>query len=185
MSGLDLKVDVTAFKRLNRALRIASRDLQDLRVPLEEIHDRFMQSRRFIFKLKSPGLYEDLSPAYKKRKAKFGPVYPILRDTGRLERSVTTNNGDHIKIIRPKHLTIGSSVPYADFHQEGTRKMPKRPFLFWGPESKQFARHSAVTRQNFHMAFTLFNFIERRLGAIPGVARDRAMKRARRIIETT
>jgi phage gpG-like protein len=71
--------------------------------------------------------FAPLSPRYARYKAKRYPGAPILVRTGRLFRSLTTNTDDTIADIQPDHLTFGTRVPYALYHQLGTRKMPARP----------------------------------------------------------
>ena len=71
--------------------------------------------------------FAPLSPRYARYKAKHYPGAPILVRTGRLFRSLTTNTDDTIADIQPDHFTFGTRVPYALYHQLGTRKMPARP----------------------------------------------------------
>jgi len=58
-----------------------------------------------------------------KQKQRKGKVpYKILRDTGQLLNSLNfTTSGNKI--------SIGYSVPYAKFHQNGTKYMPQRKIL--------------------------------------------------------
>lgn len=46
----------------------------------------------------------------------------VLTDTGRLRRSIRA-------VAYANRVEIGTRVRYALYHQEGTRKMPARPFL--------------------------------------------------------
>lgn len=41
-------------------------------------------------------------------------------------------------------LQVFSTAPYARFHMTGTKKMPARPFLGWGPEELKIAEDAAV-----------------------------------------
>lgn len=123
---------------VNKALKALQRDLADLTIPLTLISRDFYQSEQAIFQNTGPGQYDDLSPSYKKEKEKaVGFVYPILRRTGRLMRSVTNpSDGEAInQIINKDTLVIGTRVPYGVLHQEGIG-VPQRPFLFIGPESR-------------------------------------------------
>lgn len=52
----------------------------------------------------------------------------LLYRTGRLLNSIRYR-------ISEKTLTIFSNLPYADFLQRGTSKMPARPFLGWTKDS--------------------------------------------------
>ena len=135
-----LTIEAKNLESLNKKLQDAQKKVSDLTIPLIQIAQDFVKSRRAIFKLKSKGQYVDLAPSTKKAKAPN--VYPILKRTGRLEKSITNidpkkgSAGESIGIISNKNtLTLGTRVPYGIFHNEGTRNMPRRPFLFIGAES--------------------------------------------------
>lgn len=104
----------------------------DLRVPWGLISIDFYKSERQIFSLKSPGGYPDLAASTKASKLRdIGRLYPILFRTGVLASSVLSPTAQgSIHIVRKKSLTIGTSVPYARFQQEGTNRIPARPFLY-------------------------------------------------------
>ena len=73
------------------------------------------------------GGWTALSPAYATWKARHYPGKGILVRTGALRSSLTTGGAGHIEKKSADRLEIGTSVPYAIYHQKGTRKMPKRP----------------------------------------------------------
>lgn len=52
----------------------------------------------------------------------------ILFETGALEASLTGGRG-RIRDIKRDELRFGTSVPYAGYHQSGTRHMPARPVI--------------------------------------------------------
>jgi phage gpG-like protein len=124
--------------KFKAALRKAGKEIQDLRVPLSSIRASWYRSNNAIFSLKGPGKYDDLTDLYKQQKQKNrGFVYPILRSSGRLEKSITDpSNGEAIGKIESDRqtLTLGTRVPYGAFHQYGTSKMAQREFLFAGAE---------------------------------------------------
>jgi phage gpG-like protein len=64
----------------------------------------------------------------RKRETRRSKNRPILFQTGRLKQSFL-EGPEHIEESDGTTLTIGSRVPYAIFHQLGTRKMPARPIL--------------------------------------------------------
>lgn len=70
-----------------------------------------------------------LSPEYARWKARVAPGAPILTLTGRLRRSLAGQTADSIVEIDDFRLVYGTAVPYAIYHQMGTRKMPARPML--------------------------------------------------------
>lgn len=72
---------------------------------------------------------------YKEKNYNLPRGYPLLKLTGKLEQASTTSNSAHsILVIKPKSLEIGTDLEYADFLQNGTRKMPTRKPFFIGPE---------------------------------------------------
>jgi len=115
------------------ALNEAASKVDDLRVPFRSMLAQFYKAEKVIFKLKTRGRYDDLSPKYKKRKKKLlgGTGYPILKRTGALEASVTKRNalGSYWR-LRKKYFEVGTTLPYAHFHQFGTKKMAMREFIF-------------------------------------------------------
>ena len=177
---LSVKFDRISYANFLRGIRGASRDVDDLSIPLNEIANRFQESRKFIFdkKRKGPGSYDDLSPRYKnvkRRKHRF--IYPILRATGRLGRSLTKKGGESIREVGPRSLTMGTTVPYAQPLQEGTSFMRARPFLFWGPESPEHATGELGDKLSRSIATTLFTYIEREMGQSLDAAVSRAERR--------
>lgn len=141
--------DVDPDKAFENALERAKKQVQDLRLPLTQISQDFYKSQKAIFQLKGPGQYPDLAPDgpgksnYKARKKKiWGFIYPILRASGKLEKSVTkpTDSEAINQIINKDTLIIGTKVDYGKFHQLGGPKIPQRKFLFIGPEAPSVAK---------------------------------------------
>lgn len=130
-------------KKFRNALERVSVDIKDLRIPFGLIAKDFYRSERAIWNLKSPGLYPDLAPSTKADRIRRGqPIYPILRRSGFLEASMTNpNDPDAICRITPDSLTIGTTVPWAIYHQSDKprTRLPQRKFLFIGPEAPRFA----------------------------------------------
>lgn len=156
MVGKDgISFEVDPKKSLRDTLRSAARKVGDLTIPLKQISQEWFSSNKFIFQLKGPGKYEDLSSkpyfawweqgdlrrlfsgGYKEHKAaKHGFTYPILRATGRLEQSITnpTHENAISNIINGKDLVLGTNVEYAHFLADGTKRMPSRPPVLFGNE---------------------------------------------------
>ncbi len=82
------------------------------------------------FILKGSGQYPPLSDRYKKAKSRLRPNAPILVFNGRLRDSIVGNTKDSILNITDDSLVVGTSLFYARFLDEGTRKMPVRKPLF-------------------------------------------------------
>lgn len=73
------------------------------------------------------GKWKSLTSPYKEIKAKKWGDQPILQASGRLYKSLTANGADSVYEESNLELTLGSSLPYAGYHQKGTRKMAARP----------------------------------------------------------
>lgn len=80
------------------------------------------------------GGWAPLDPEYFAWKTVRFPGAPTLVQTGRLFRSVGTDNA--VMSVRKNEAVIGTNLRYAKFHQYGTTKMPKREIIF---EPKGFA----------------------------------------------
>lgn len=152
-----VEVKVETVKVL-RSLQEAQKTVGDLRPAFISITKSWLQANKGTFRLKSagrfpdyvglkvkqtwknPGIPEartrdgDLTAYQNYKKKKVGFVYPMLKFSGRLEKSITdASSPDFINVITPKSLTLGSSVPYGAFAEYGTKKMPMRKFLFIDP----------------------------------------------------
>lgn len=142
-------------KKFFKALDETIAQVEDLRVPLKLITKDFYKSEKAIFKLKSSGEYPDFknggkdSPYAKWKQKKFGFTYPLLKRTGKLERSVTnpTDLNAINYLVGKQLLVIGSKVDYLVFHQSDAprSKIPLRKVLFVGPESIKWARDGEIT----------------------------------------
>ena len=72
------------------------------------------------------GRWQPLSPKYQEWKSRNYPGKTILRLTDRLYNE-TVNSP--VVIIGPNEMTYGTNVPYAQYLEEGTSKMPPRPLF--------------------------------------------------------
>jgi len=137
--SIEVKFELHNAAELNAAIARAKDVSKDLTIPLMGIARHWFKTNRAIFTLKGPGQYPDLSRKYKKAKASsVGFVYPILKRTGRLEESITNpSHSDAIaQVINRDTVILGTKVPYGIYHQLGGQKIPYRPFVFLGPDSK-------------------------------------------------
>jgi len=79
------------------------------------------------------GAWAALSPKYKVWKQQHFPGQPILVRTGALRQSLTWQGGQlgpgGVFTPMPGWVVLGTSVPWARFHQHGTKRMPARPFM--------------------------------------------------------
>lgn len=82
--------------------------------------------------------WKPLSAQYAAWKAKHFPGKPILQRTGALMASLTgPKAAGSVFAPMPKSLTIGSTVPYALYHQLGTGRMPQRKEIVLTEEAKR------------------------------------------------
>ncbi len=151
---VDFRVDPKgSFKR---ALREAGKKSSDLRVPFKLITMSFYRTNKVLFTLKSKGPFEDLNKDYKNEKtAKYGFIYPILKATGALERSITnpTDPNTVSSVLNKTTLILGTKLtseegaPYPAFLQFGTKFMPARPYLVVGTEKGKWAQSKTIRRR--------------------------------------
>lgn len=120
---------------------------QDLRPVFEVMHDAWVTEEVAQFATEG-GYFGDgwapLNPAYAERKRKKYGALPILIRTGRLLKSFIGEGGEHIKHIAATEAEFGSAVPYAQYHQTGTDRMPRRVEVKATDALKQVGFHSAV-----------------------------------------
>lgn len=125
-----LSMSVAGDEKLKLGLQSMIARIRDMR-PLARPFDwRFRMAMGQAFKREgSPkGAWAALSE-YTLRTRRY-PGMPILVQTGALKRSLTqANNSEHILDAHRDYVEIGSRVPYAVYHQTGTRKMPAREML--------------------------------------------------------
>lgn len=156
-------------KRLRSALARALEETEDLRVPLTLIAKDWFKTNRVIFQLKGPGRYVDLKPRTKAQKRrKFGFIYPILEASGKLSASITqpTNPNAVNEIINKRTLVMGTKVPYAGYLQYGTSNMPARPFVFFGPESREWGSESTFAVRQTQWLNMINSYILEKMGAV-------------------
>ncbi len=138
MANLVFEINILGELQVARMLEGVKYRTSDLRPVWAAIADDFLQieARQFATEGGLGRPWPPLSPAYAAWKAKHYPGAPILVRTGRLRASLTSRGGDHVEAIEPQMLKIGTAVPYARFHQTGTKRMPPRPPIVIPEEAK-------------------------------------------------
>jgi phage gpG-like protein len=125
--GLDFKFDLTwqhgekrgSLAVIHRPFEIAIRDWSRAFLEIAEAVLAPHVHRLFASEGAAEGEpWQELAPATVKRR---GSAHPILQVTGALLRSFQTGGERHHEEITPRKLTWGSDVPYALFHEFGTR----------------------------------------------------------------
>ena len=132
---MKVQVDMTGLQKL---MADAFARTGDLTVPLTIIKDEWLKGNMVIESMKSaPALWKDLSPKYKRRKESIlGSAYPMMVFSGRLIASIAKPGTSEsiAQIVGKQSLILGTKVPYAKYHQEGTATMPRRPIIVFGAE---------------------------------------------------
>lgn len=163
------KYIVDQNSKFQDAIEEALHSVDDLTEVFVQIASDFYRTQRPIFQRTGKGPYKDLSPIYKVRKKKaVGFVYPILKRNGFLAIAASIQGGKgNITRITPKTLEFGfdeSVVPYGTYHQLGTSRLPRRPFMFIGPEERKFAEPDQLSRPDRWIAM-INEFLVRKLKA--------------------
>jgi phage gpG-like protein len=124
VSGLQLDVDQKGAGEAARDLLEVGARAEDVRPLWPEMNTLFHEDERARFERQGPG-WTKLADATLEHKAAAGQPPEILIATGRLLRSLTELPHGASE-SRPDRLVFGTDVPYARFHQYGTRTMPRR-----------------------------------------------------------
>lgn len=78
--------------------------------------------------------WETLNPQYKKHRYAQGYTATMLQVSGNLISSLNVDYGDNFAVV-------GVSEHYGQYHQQGTSKMPARPFLGLGNDGIEEIQH--------------------------------------------
>lgn len=143
MSEISIRVDDFHTRRL---LRKAREQSADLRPVWGELNARVVQPamvRRFDLAgayLGEP--WRPLSPATRERRVRRGGnkggINRPLWDTNRLRRAWVKPSGESVISIERMRFERGVVVPYAQHHQRGTGRIPRRELV-----TEQLAEHVA------------------------------------------
>lgn len=150
-----------------KALEKLGEQVDDFRIPFQLIGNHWYKGNRKIFALKSAGLYPDLGglnpndkvklkgrEVTKRVAAKFmkqrevGFVYPLLKRSGKLEKSLVSKGGTGaVFFAGRKTMLMGTNVDYAKFHQsDGPRSvLPQRKVIFISGGPAEKAKDSVVS----------------------------------------
>ena len=139
-----LKVTIDGQETLLRALGVVEKSVHDWRPAWEECEKLFyeIEGNQFASQGSRGGNpWVKLSEGYGKWKALHHPGKPLLVVDGTLRDSLQGKGDGAIRDIQPDSLTLGSSIPYAAYHQRGTSRMPARPPMVITPSDLgQFTR---------------------------------------------
>lgn len=121
-----IEFEVSGDVQLSRDLDRWASAVEDPGPAFEAMADDFLEieARQFASEGGNSGGWAPLAPSTVRRR---GSAHPILFQTGRLQQSLTSAGArDSVRRVTADSLEVGTSVPYARFHQQGTARMPRR-----------------------------------------------------------
>lgn len=134
MGLVKVRFEVVNEVQFSRAFETLATQVSDLSKPYEEITNEFYESMSNVFS--AEGAFEnrskwaDLSPAYQAWKQKRYPGRKILELTGTLLASIAVRGAfGNVTKVSPTEMVVGTSIPYAIYHQTGTPRMPARKII--------------------------------------------------------
>lgn len=127
MAGLRFEFEAYGDRLVSRELLdIGGRGL-DARPAFELIADDLLASETRRFNSRGFGTWQPLAPSTIEQKARQRLDPRILHATGALRDSLTRRHAPHQELlIEPQFMVLGTTLDYARFHQQGTRRMPAR-----------------------------------------------------------
>jgi len=132
MPSFDVKVKVTGAQEVQVLLNSVKQRMATLSTPLKA--SRLLMLRSIDNNFKSSGrpiTWKPLALSTLRWKMKHGYSSKPLIRKGLLIKSIVG------KIQGDNKLIMGTVVPYAKYHQFGTRSIPKRPFLLFQDQDIQ------------------------------------------------
>ena len=120
-------IETLGAERFVRAFNRIASDMTDFREPFADIYDNFCGIEERSFKAQGlPDRWVPLSPRYAAWKRKHYPGKKILERTGALKAAMTGSGPGAVRVIGHRSAEFGTDIPYARYHQSGTRYMPRR-----------------------------------------------------------
>lgn len=126
----DLHINVSGVQDFVLRLDDLIRKSSNLSNPFQRFQKHWFDSIDEVFAAGGdPVEWPALSPAYEGWKNVHYPGQTLMRASDRLYESLTNQTSDTVWQVGPKHIEFGSRVPYFEYHQQGTSRMPARPTL--------------------------------------------------------
>lgn len=143
---IQITFDVSGIAIVQQKFASYGADVSDLSVPFAQIADD-LQADFTLNMATEGGVFAGgwaplAASTIADRVRKGYGASPILYRTGRLANSLSGDGGDTVKTVTAKSVTVGTSVPYATYHQTGTKKMPQRKIV-----GLSWARRSLIVRR--------------------------------------
>lgn len=134
------RIEVDGAQVLDRSFNRITDKISDFRDIWPEVQKTFLEIESDQFASGgakgASGDWEDLAPSTIEKKGFMGSFKLI--ESGDLKASVSRKGAKgQIYDPQPLELTLGTSIPYAIYHQRGTKRMPARPVIDLSEESKR------------------------------------------------
>src|SRR5579862_181317 len=130
---LRLSIEVAGQAGIERGIDRVTEGLADYRPLWRSIEDDFYGLEKEQFRTEGAAIgprWTALSASYGKWKETHFPGRLILHRTGDLMHSLTDRQDPNAVCVEEREtVTLGTSIPYAHFHQQGTAKMQARPLM--------------------------------------------------------
>lgn len=126
-----IRLDINGVEKTDESLTRFGARARDLRPAWDEIADSFgrWMTRQFDSQGSySTGRWAPLSPQYGKYKASHFPGTRILQRTSQL-RNQLTQQPFGVDVREPGYLILGAALKIANYHQDGTSRMPQRQII--------------------------------------------------------
>ena len=147
-----IEIHMAGAYRFARSFSRFASEVRDMSPAFELVHPQFLQMNKDNFRAKGkPHRWKPLTPRYAAWKRKHYPAMPLMRRRDRLIRSLTIGRGaserDAIKQIKKTWARFGTSVPYADYHQNPAPggRLPKREVV--QPTDRDYTRWSQTIHE--------------------------------------
>lgn len=127
MAGLGIRVEYKGADVVVRNLFETATRASDPRPAFREVGRDFLRVTGSEFSRGGIPRWAPLASSTIERKRSAGLDPRILIATGRLRDSYASEGGDHIERMTRADVEMGTKVPYAHFHRDGLKRMPKRP----------------------------------------------------------
>lgn len=137
-----ISIEITGYEEIRAALRALVRNSQDLTVPFDRIGAKLRGSIEFRFDTKTDPSGEKWKPLAGSTKARYaiedgkvgkgGRRGSLLERTGFMRASLTHRASS-------TELVVGFGMAYAQYHEFGTRRMPRRGILLVDPKLGRFS----------------------------------------------
>lgn len=127
MSSIALRFGVVGANRMESMFNHLERIPEDFRPVFEGMAEDFWEEEERIFDSEGPG-WRALSPKYAEWKFKHFPGKRIMERTGALKASLTEGFAEgSVFEVFPHQMVLGTSNPYAIYHQTGSIKVENHP----------------------------------------------------------